>query len=129
MTAAVDTFLESIEAGDMASCGAFARDVEMDATVPNWRYTVRGADALRTELAKWYASPGHFEELQRVVLPDGELVQFTLCWEEAGVPHTVHQVHVLAVDGDQIRSDHAWCGGRWPASLMAEMAEAGQAAG
>ncbi|MGH9121016.1 MAG: hypothetical protein ACRDYC_03590 [Acidimicrobiales bacterium] len=129
MATAVDGFLEAIEAGDMASCEVFAKGVEMDATVPNWRFTVRGADRLRDELGHWYASPGCFEELQRVPIPGGELVEFTLCWEESGVPHAVHQVHHLGVEDGEITSDRVWCGGRWPASLLAEMAEAARAAG
>jgi hypothetical protein len=48
----------------------------------------------------------------------------TLRWHENGVPHAVHQAHVVAVAGGGVGQDQAWCGGRWPASLLAEMAEA-----
>jgi hypothetical protein len=109
----------------MQDADVFADDVEMDATVPHWRFSLRGTRAVCDELARWYADPGHFEELRRTPLPAGELVEFTVCWQEKGVPHAARQVHVIELDQTgRIKSDHIWCGGRWPASLLAEMAEA-----
>jgi hypothetical protein len=127
----VDSLLASIEGGAMTTCPAFATDVVLDATVPNWRFTVNGADAVRAELSRWYATTGTFEELTRTPLPGGELVTFTLAWEEDGVPHKVHQAHLLTLadsDSDShIATHQVWCGGRWPAGLLAEMAAAGDA--
>ncbi|MFZ0171961.1 MAG: hypothetical protein WAL04_09800 [Acidimicrobiales bacterium] len=120
----VDEFLEAVEGAHMVDCDAFAAAAELDATVPNWRFGVHGAEAITAELGRWYADPGHFEELHRTSIAQGELVEFTLSWEEHGVPHACHQVHVLALEGGKIISDRAWCGGRWPASLLAEMGEA-----
>ena len=120
---AVDEFLSSVEGATMAGCGAFADVVDLDATVPNWRFSVHGGEQVKSEFGRWYADPGHFEELRRLPLPGGELVEFTLCWEENGIPHACHQVHVLGLDNGKIVVDRAWCGGRWPASLLAEMGE------
>ena len=124
---AVSEFLEAIESAQVVTCKAFADTVELDATVPNWRFSVRGSEHVRAELARWYADPGHFEDVRRSPLPTGELVEFTLCWLEQGVPHACHQVHVLDCADGKIASDRAWCGGRWPASLLAEMAAAARA--
>jgi hypothetical protein len=123
---AVDQFLEGVTSGNMTACQAFSPDAELDATVPNWRFGVQGAEAIRSELARWYADPGRFEELRRTPIAEGEAVEFTLCWEEQGIPHACHQIHVLGVAGGQVVSDRAWCGGRWPASLLAEMADGPQ---
>ena len=122
----ISRFLTSIEAGGMPERGVLSDDVVLDATVPNWRFTVRGADAVGAELGRWYADPGTFEELTRTPVAGGELVTFTLHWRENGVPHAVHQAHVVAVSEGRIVQDQAWCGGRWPAALLAEMAEAGR---
>jgi hypothetical protein len=122
----IGRFLASIEAGVMPGPDVLSDDVVLDATVPNWRFTVRGADGVGAELARWYADPGTFEELTRTPVPGGELVTFTLHWQENGVPHAVHQAHVVAVHRGRIVQDQAWCGGRWPAALLAEMAEAGR---
>ena len=122
----ISEYLSAIETASIPECRAFAPDMTLDATVPEWRFTVRGDVAVREELARWYATPGSFEDLARTVTPTGELIQFTLRWVEDGVPHAVHQAHVVEVaDGSVIR-DTAWCGGRWSATLLAEMAHAQQ---
>jgi hypothetical protein len=106
---------------------AFTDDALLDATVPNWRFSVNGGDAVSHELGRWYADPGRFESLRRNPLPEGELVEFTLAWEEQGVAHACHQAHILKVVGGQVATDTAFCGGRWPAALLAEMQAAGLA--
>jgi len=120
----VERYLAAIADAAIADCDALSPEMTLDATVPNWRFTVCGGPAVRAELGRWYADAGSFEELRRTPLPDGELVEFTLRWEEAGVPHAVHQAHVLEVLDGQITHDKVWCGGRWSAGLLAEMAEA-----
>jgi hypothetical protein len=128
---AVDRLVEALAGAcvsDEELADLFADDAELDATVPQWRFAVRGAERVRAQLAHWFRDRGRFEELRRTVLPDGELVEFTLAWNERGVPHAAHQAHVLRIDAEgRIASDRMWCGGRWPASLLAEMAEAARA--
>ncbi len=126
---AVGSFLESVESGTVTRCEAFARAVELDATVPNWRFSAHGAEAVKAELGRWYADAGRFEELHRTPIEGGELVEFTLSWEENGVPHACHQAHVLQVEAGGILSDRVWCGGRWPASLLAEIGDAARIRG
>jgi hypothetical protein len=125
----VDRYLKAIEAAAMPGCDVLSPDVTLDATVPNWRYTVQGDMAVRAELARWYADAGTFQELKRTPLPTGELVEFTLSWEEGGVPHAAHQAHVVEVSAGRITRDQVWCGGRWPAHLLAEMAAAAESQG
>jgi hypothetical protein len=104
--------------------GVFAEDAVLDATVPHWRFTVRGASSIEDTLAGWFADPGQFESITRSPVPGGELVRFVLTWEENGEPHMCHQAHVIELDGDRIVRDTVYCGGRWDSALMAEMAEA-----
>ena len=122
----IDRFLTAIEEANLETCDVFAPDVTLDATVPHWRFSRTGPAAVAAELAGWYADEGTFEELERTPLPTGELVTFTLRWVEAGVPHAVHQAHVIEVAGGRITRDEVWCGGRWSATLLAEMAGAQQ---
>lgn len=117
---AIDSLLAGIEAGAVPS-EVFEKDAVLDATVPNWRFTTLGATAVREELSRWYADPGSFRDIRRTPIAGGELVEFTLTWEEGGVPHMVHQAHVLRLRDGRVASDTAFCGGRWPASLIAEM--------
>jgi ketosteroid isomerase-like protein len=122
----VTPYLAAIENGTIAACDTFDPDVTLDATVPNWRFSVHGSGPVRDELGRWYADAGSFEDLVRTPLPTGELVEFTLRWVEGGVPYAAHQAHVLEVADGRIISDKVWCGGRWSATLLAEMADAQQ---
>jgi hypothetical protein len=123
----VDLFLDAVEHAAIAHADAWAPDAVLDATVPDWRFVVRGADAIREEYGKWFGHPARFEELERTPLTDGELVEYLLAWEENGVPHAAHHLHRLRVGDGRIIADTVFCGGRWPASLLAEMDEVGQA--
>ena len=122
-TQAVDTFLDAIEHAAIAECDVWSTDATLDATVPNWRMQMTGADAIRAEYGRWFADKGRFEELRRYPAADGrtEIVEYTLSWSENGVPYAGHHLHVLTVRDDQIVADTVFCGGRWPASLLAEM--------
>ncbi len=125
--AAVDDFLRAIQDATIPACQAWSADATLDATVPNWRLRAEGADAIRAEYARWFADPGHFHDLRRVTADDGEtdVVEYTLSWQENGVPHAAHHMHLLTVRDGLIIADTVLCGGRWPASLLAEMEAAG----
>lgn len=127
MSDPIDRLIHGIEHASISAAAGFAPHAVLDATVPNWRYTVKGAGAIEAELGRWFADPGHFEELRRSPLPDGAVVEFVLTWEEDGEPHMCHQAHKLEVRDGLIVKDTAYCGGRWGAALQAEMAEAAAA--
>ena len=40
------------------------------------------------------------------------------------VPHAVQQAQLVSLREGRFERDQAWCGGRWPAALLAQMAEA-----
>ncbi len=122
----VDGFLAAAAAGTIESCDVWSTDVVLDATVPDWRFRKDGVSALKEEYAHWFADPGRFEELRRIAFPDGEVVEYLLTWVEGGVPHAARHVHVLDVRDGRIVRDTVVCGGRWPASLLAEMQAAQQ---
>ena len=126
----IEKFLHAIETANIPGCDAWSADATLDATVPNWRLHAAGADAIRAEYARWFADPGRFDELRRYPVEGGaaEVVEYTLSWTENGVPHAGHHLHVLTVRDDRIVSDMVFCGGRWPAALLAEMEAAGACA-
>ena len=120
-TTAIDRFLTSVCDPTAPTDDLFSEDVTLDATVPGWRFTLHGGDPVRAKFAEWFADPGAFELVQRTPIPGGELVRIYLTWTEHGVLHAAHQAHVLTLADDRICADVMWCGGRWPASLLAEM--------
>lgn len=122
--AVVDRMLGAISSGDLASADQlYTSRTVLDAVVPGWRFARVGDVEIREEYARWFAEPGAFEELRRHPTDAGEVVEYTLTWVENGVPHGARHVHVLDIDtsADRIVADHVWCGGRWPAALLAEM--------
>jgi hypothetical protein len=125
---AIDKFLNAIATAAIPACDAWSADATLDATVPNWRLHASGPDAIRAEYARWFADPGQFDELHRYPVEGAEgsggpteVVEYTLSWTENGVPHAAHHVHLLTVRDGLIAADTVMCGGRWPASLLAEM--------
>ncbi len=117
----VDRFLTAIRTASIDSCDAWADDVVLDATVPNWRFHRQGADQVRDTYREWFADPGTFESLVRFPVDGGEVVEYTLTWVEGGVPHAAHHAHILGLHNGRISSDTVLCGGRWSASMLAEM--------
>jgi len=125
----VDRFLEAIASGRGGTVAhLYAEDAVLDATVPNWRFHRQGGRAIAGEYARWFASPGRFEELDRQPVAGGEVVTYVLSWQEDGVPHAAHHCHRLLMDETgSIVADRVFCGGRWNAALLADMAEADNA--
>jgi len=121
----VGSFLAAVAAGHGIAADLYAPDATLDATVPNWRFVVRGAEAIAAEYGRWFVDPAAFEELTRAKLVDGEVVTYLLTWVESGVPHAARHCHQLTLaDDGRISSDVVFCGGRWSAGLLAEMAAA-----
>jgi hypothetical protein len=118
-TTAVDRLL-AVVVGGTPGRDLITETATLDATVPGWRFSVTGNDILGT-YAEWFADPGELEELERHLTPTGEVLVYTVTWVEGGVPHAAHHVHVLTIEDDRITRDQFWCGGRWPAPLLAEM--------
>jgi hypothetical protein len=121
---AIDAFLEAIEAGTAPGQELFAEEVLLDATIPNWRFRRLGPARVAGQFGAWFQQPGGFDLIERTSLPDGELVRFELSWMENGAPFACHQTHRITVDDDRIVGVTLFCGGRWPAALLAEMEEA-----
>lgn len=129
-TAAVDAFLRAVATGDGIPPELYSARATLDATVPNWRMTRHGPAAIAGEYARWFADPGTFEELTRRPIDGGEVVSYVLTWNEAGEPHGAHHCHILNVDSDGlIDNDTVFCGGRWAAALLAQMAETANSGG
>ena len=121
----VDRFLDAISRGAGVPASLLAPDVTLDATVPGWRFVARGCEAVAGQYRAWFAAPAAFEELERWVVGGREVVAYLLTWEEGGVPHAAHHCHMLTFDADgRIVRDRFFCGGRWDAARLAEIAAA-----
>ena len=127
-TRAIDRFLDAVCSGTGVPQELFAAEVVLDATVPGWRFTVKGPEGVARQYSGWFAAVGAFEELERWTISEGEVLTYLLAWEEGGVPHAAHHCHVLRFDAEgRIARDQFFCGGRWDAARLAEMAAANDA--
>jgi hypothetical protein len=121
----IDEFLQAVTSGDGIPAHVYAERAVLDATVPGWRFHRQGAADIATTYTGWFGHPGEFEELDRQPTDRGEVVRYVVTWVENGTPHAAHHVHLLTTDGGgRIARDVVFCGGRWPAALLAQMAEA-----
>lgn len=124
----VDRFLDAIAGGRGVPADLLAPEATLDATVPDWRFEVAGRDGIARQYGRWFSAPGAFEELERHAVDGGEVVTYLLAWVEGGIPYAARQCHVLSLDDDgRIARDRFFCGGRWDAARLAEMATAKQA--
>ena len=122
---AADQLLDAIVAGGGVAADLFTADAVLDATVPAWRFSLTGRDAIAAKFTEWFNAPSQFEELDRFPIEGGELLMYLQTWVEGGVPHAAHHCHVLRLDASgRIAGDHFFCGGRWDAAKLAEMAAA-----
>jgi len=121
----VQQFLHAVLSARIDACRAWSDRCVLDATVPNWRFRRSGPQAIRQEYQRWFADPGQFDELDRRAVDGLEVVRYVLAWTENGVPHAAHHMHWLRVVDGLIVSDTVFCGGRWPAALLADMEAAG----
>jgi hypothetical protein len=127
----VDCFLEAIAEGPTQSGRRFAAlyvpDATLDAVVPGWRFHLHGAKAIAAEYdARWFNYPSICDEISRQRTPRGEILEYTVSWEEKGVPHAARHIHVFDLDpqSELVANEHVWCGGRWDATLLASMSAA-----
>ena len=128
VASAVDRFLEAATAGRGVPADLFTPDAVLDATVPGWRFEARGAGTVARQYSAWFNDEATFEELERLPVDGGEVVTYLLAWVERGVPHAAHHCHVLRLASDgRIAADRFFCGGRWDAGLLAQMAAASDA--
>lgn len=126
---AVDRLLDAIAHGTGVAAELFAPGAVLDATMPDWRFAVRGAGAVARQYAAWFDHPSTLEELERLAVEGGEVLIYLQTWSDRGVPHAAHHCHRLELDDrGRIVADRFFCGGRWDAARLAEIA-AGDHAG
>jgi hypothetical protein len=123
----VDRLLDAICCGAGVPADLFTEDAVLDATVPGWRFAVRGAEGMARQYSGWFTHRAEMEELERHAVESGEVVRYLLTWIERGTPHAAHHCHLLRCAGGRISADTFFCGGRWDAGLLAEMAAANDA--
>lgn len=120
--AVVDRFLAAVETGRLSS-DLYAPDALLDATVPGWRFQVRGPDAIVEEYRGWFTGPCRLHTIERQALPDGALIRYVQSDLDPG-DITTHHLHLLTIVEDQITRDVVFCGGRWGPDLVAKMGAA-----
>jgi hypothetical protein len=122
----VGDFLKAVETAAIDGTDFYAEDAVLDATVPNWRFHAVGPQAIKAAYTQWFSDPATFVALDRIPVPDGELVIYEHEWFQGAVRHRGHHAHYLVVREGKIASDTVWCGGKWPEPLLNDIAAAGK---
>jgi hypothetical protein len=84
-----------------------------DATVPGWRFVLRGAEPIVGQLHHWWPTPAELPSHQVTPTPDGAVVEFERRWHDDGELRGCRQVHVLVLDGQRVRELRITCAGEW----------------
>lgn len=130
ISTAVDRLIELISQGRGSEAATlYAPYALLDATVPGWRFQKRGGQSIAEVWSHWFDEPGRFDELDRMPVPDGEVIRYVEAGQENGTTFAVHHCHILTLDEATglIARHRVWCGGRWYPARLAEMAEAQRA--
>jgi hypothetical protein len=117
----VDAYLEQLQQGVLGATELLADDAVFSATVPQWRFQVRGAEAIRRELGSWYPVPVRIVEERRIPTEGGEVLVLGLRWQEDGETWGGHQTHVITTRTGRIVHLHTACGGRWSPAVLAQL--------
>jgi hypothetical protein len=122
-TDVVSRLLGQLIAGAGVADDLFTAEARMDATVPHWRFPTHGAAKIAGQLTAWFTfeRPARYDELRRIPTPTGEVVHLSVEWTENGVLHAAHQSLTIDLEDGRVAAIGLWCGGRWPAPLLAEM--------
>lgn len=123
----ISDFLKAVEAAAIEQTDVYSDDAVLDATLPNWRICLVGPEAIKAEYSKWFCDPAAFVSLERIPVPDGELVIYEHEFMHDGVRHRGHHAHHLVVRDGKIAADTVWCGGKWAEPLLEDMAAANKA--
>lgn len=86
----IGDFLNAVEAAAIHDTDVYAEDAVLDATVPNWRFRAVGPEAIKAEYGQWFSEPATFAALERIPVPDGDLVIYEHEWVQDGVHHRGH---------------------------------------
>lgn len=88
----------------------YAPDALFDINVPEWRFQLRGPDAIRRQLDEWHPTAPDLVEWNPRSTPWGAIVELAL-WE--GDHHELYSrsVHLLDLDGDHITRHVMYCTG------------------
>lgn len=89
--------------GDHKPCPEiYAADAVFDVNLPEWRFQLRGPDAIRHQLDTWHPRPPDLVEWQQRETSWGAVVELAL-WEGEDYGLYSRSVHVLDIDGEITR--------------------------
>jgi hypothetical protein len=83
-----------------------------DATVPGWRFRLRGTDQIVSQLYHWWPTPAELPSYRVTPTAEGVVLEFERPWLEHGERCGCRQVHVLVLDGERLRELRITCAGK-----------------
>lgn len=122
-------FLNAVQSGDMRPLRRhYAEDVILDGTVPRWRFSIQGIEAVLEQLEEWFPSQGELSDVRTTAGDDRLVIEFERRWTRP-VENDMHpelvcirQIHVLTVSDGLIIEHCGQCAGIWSSADMARIA-------
>ena len=121
---AADAVADAFVAGDAAAVAAACRpDVLVDVVVPQWRFQLRGRDAVRELLATEEFVPGRrVTAAHRTPTAAGTLLEIETWAPMHGEQRMWRELIHVRADGDAVSELVVFCSGIWDAATIARHA-------
>lgn len=121
-------FVDGYRRADADAALAMHRtDVVLDANVPQWRFQVRGRDAIAAVLRREEFLPDYrLTDWHGAPTADGAVVELECRFTAAGEPRLAREMHLLRGDDAEVSEHVLYCTGTWdPATIARHAAQAG----
>lgn len=117
---AVAARFRAMVAGDHEAAPAlYTNDAVFDANVPEWRFQLQGADAVRRQLDEWHPVAPKLVEWRETTTARGLLIEVAL-WEGEDHQQYGRTQHHLEITGGRITRHTMYCTGDWSKESLAE---------
>jgi hypothetical protein len=110
---AAAALIECLQSANFDSLRPFlVPETVFDASVPGWRFRLRGPEQIVSQLYHWWPTPGELPASRITPTAEGVVLEFERHWFEDGERCGGRQVHVLVLDGESLRELRITCAGK-----------------
>jgi hypothetical protein len=122
MPSVLAALIESLRSGNFDQLRPhLAPETVFDATVPGWRFLLRGPESIVRQLHHWWPTPAELPFSRVTPTTEGAVVEFERRWLGDGGLRGCRQVHILVLDGERVREMRVTCAGEWDEETLRDV--------